>query len=42
MVNNLGETGRPVDQEDEYHSVMNPHFLTIEEVVTFSHLAGIL
>jgi UDP-N-acetylglucosamine 4,6-dehydratase len=41
-VDQLGETGRPVEQGFEYHSGKNPHFLTIEEIVAFNHLAGVL
>ena len=40
-VNNLGEGGRPVEQGFEYHSGNNKHFLTIEEIIEFNHLAGI-
>ncbi len=40
-VNKLGETGQPVEQGFEYHSGKNPHFLTIEEIVAFNHLAGV-
>lgn len=40
-VNKLGETGRSVEQGFEYHSGKNPHFLTIEEIAAFNHLAGI-
>lgn len=39
-VNRLGETGQPVEQGFEYHSGKNPHFLNIEEIVSFNHLAG--
>jgi UDP-N-acetylglucosamine 4,6-dehydratase len=40
-INKLGEKGQPVGQEFEYHSGRNPHFLSIEEIVAFNHLAGI-
>lgn len=40
-INRLGETGQPVVQGFEYHSGTNPHFLSIEEISTFNHLAGI-
>ena len=40
-VNKLGETGQPVEQGFEYHSGKNPHFLTVEEIVAFNHLAGV-
>ena len=40
-VNNLGEGGQPVEQGFEYHSGKNKHFLTIEEIIAFNHLAGI-
>jgi UDP-N-acetylglucosamine 4,6-dehydratase len=39
-VNNLGETGRPVEQGFEYHSGKNPHFLTSDEIIAFNRLAG--
>src|SRR5688572_24147144 len=40
-INNLGETGRPVEQGFEFHSGKNSRFLTTEEIVAFNHLAGI-
>lgn len=40
-VNKLSEKGQPVEQGFEYHSGTNPHFLTIEKIVTFNQLAGI-
>lgn len=40
-VNKLGEKGQPVAQGFEFHSGKNPHFLTIEEIVAFNHLAGV-
>jgi len=39
--NNLGETGGPVEQGFEYHSGKNSHFLNIEEIIAFNHLAGV-
>lgn len=41
-VNNLGETGRPVEQGFEYHSGKNPHFLNNDEIVALNYFAGIL
>jgi UDP-N-acetylglucosamine 4,6-dehydratase len=40
-VNGLGEKGVPVPQGFEYSSGSNPHFLNIEEIVRFNHLAGV-
>lgn len=40
-VSKLGETGRPVAQGFEFNSGKNPHFLSIEEIVAFNHLAGV-
>ena len=40
-VNELGETGEPVEQGFEYHSGRNDRFLTIDEIVTMNHLAGV-
>ncbi|MCQ1538187.1 UDP-N-acetylglucosamine 4,6-dehydratase (inverting) [Methanocalculus taiwanensis] len=40
-VNKLGEKGLAVEQEFEYHSGRNPHFLTIEEIKEINHIAGI-
>jgi len=37
--NGLGESGTPVAQDFEYHSGRNPHFLGIDEIVAFNHLA---
>lgn len=39
--NTLGETGQPVKQGFEYNSGTNPHFLTVNEIKAFNHLAGI-
>ena len=40
-VNKLGEEGTPVEQGFEYNSGTNNHFLSINEIVKFNHLAGI-
>lgn len=40
-VNNLGESGRSVEQEFEYHSGKNPQFLTVDQIIAFNHMAGI-
>ena len=40
-VNKLGEEGTPVEQGFEYNSGTNNHFLSINEIVRFNHLAGI-
>ena len=37
--NKLGESGKPVEQDFEYHSGKNPHFLDIKEIVAFNRLA---
>lgn len=39
--NNIGESGGFVEQGFEYNSGKNVHFLSIEEVIDFNHLAGI-
>jgi len=39
--NKLGETGRPVDQDFEYNSGKNPHFLTIDEIKHINHISGL-
>ena len=39
--NALGEEGRYVDEGFEYNSGTNPHFLGVEEIRAFNHLAGI-
>ena len=36
-----GETGQLVEQGFEYHSGKNPHFLSVEEILAFNHLAGV-
>ncbi len=40
-VNGRGERGQPVAQAFEYHSGRNPHFLTVDEIIAFNHLAGV-
>ena len=35
------QQGQPVDQEFEYHSGRNSHFLDVEGILAFNHLAGI-
>lgn len=40
-VNRLGENGVPVEPGFEYNSGKNIHFLDIEEIVQFNHLAGV-
>jgi len=40
-LNGLGERGKPVPQEFEYHSGKNPHFLSAEEILKFNNSAGI-
>ena len=40
-INELGETGHPVEQGFEFHSGQNPRFLNIEEIIAFNHLAGV-
>jgi UDP-N-acetylglucosamine 4,6-dehydratase len=39
--NKLGEKGVAVEQGFEYNSGQNPHFLGLEEILEFNHLAGI-
>jgi UDP-N-acetylglucosamine 4,6-dehydratase len=39
--NGLGEAGSAVEQGFEYHSGKNPHFLGIDEIVSFNHLAAV-
>ena len=39
-VNQLGEHGNPVEQDFEYHSGKNPHFLSIEEIIAFNQVAA--
>lgn len=41
MVDNLGEKGRSVPQDFEFHSGRNQHFLSIEEITAFNRLAGL-
>jgi UDP-N-acetylglucosamine 4,6-dehydratase len=38
--NNLGETGKPVQQGFEYHSGRNPHFLDRAEILAYNQRAG--
>jgi len=40
-VNKLGEQGQVVEQGFEYHSGKNQHFLSIESIREYNHLAGI-
>ena len=40
--NRLGERGVPVAQGFEYHSGRNDRFLTVEEIVSLNHLAGVV
>jgi UDP-N-acetylglucosamine 4,6-dehydratase len=40
-VNLLGEKGTCVEHGFEYHSGKNPHFLSVEEIAAFNHLAGV-
>lgn len=42
LIDALGDTGQPVQQGFEYNSGTNPHFLGVEEIKAFNHLAGIL
>ena len=39
--NRLNESGTPVAAGFEYNSGKNPHFLSIDEIVAFNHLAGV-
>ncbi|MES2361137.1 MAG: UDP-N-acetylglucosamine 4,6-dehydratase (inverting) [Pseudomonadota bacterium] len=39
-VNGIGEKGEAVEQGTEYHSGKNPHFLNIEEILSFNQLAA--
>ncbi|MDO8330177.1 MAG: UDP-N-acetylglucosamine 4,6-dehydratase (inverting) [Fluviicoccus sp.] len=38
-LNNLGEKGEPVKMGCEYNSGTNPHFLTVDEIVSFNKAA---
>lgn len=40
-INKLGEQGHPVQENFEYSSGKNPHFLTIDEIKEVNHIAGI-
>lgn len=37
----VGDVGRPVPADYEYHSGKNPHFLTVDEIVAVNHIAGV-
>jgi UDP-N-acetylglucosamine 4,6-dehydratase len=37
----LGETGKPVPHGFAYHSGKNSHFLSIDEILAFNHLASV-
>jgi UDP-N-acetylglucosamine 4,6-dehydratase len=39
-VNGIGEKGEAVEQGTEYHSGKNPHFLNIEEILSFNQHAA--
>ncbi len=39
--NKMGETGCPVNQDFEYNSGKNPHFLTIDEIKHINHISGL-
>ena len=39
--NMLGEIGSPVEQEFEYNSGKNPHFLTIDEIKHINQISGL-
>ncbi len=39
--NAIGEVGDCVEQHFEYNSGINPHFLSLEEIREYNHLAGI-
>lgn len=39
-VNRLGEQGRPVEADFEYHSGRNPRFLSVDEILAVNQLAG--
>ncbi|MDY0164823.1 polysaccharide biosynthesis protein, partial [Desulfobotulus sp.] len=38
-VNLLREEGKPVEEGFAYNSATNPHFLSVEEIQEFNHLA---
>jgi UDP-N-acetylglucosamine 4,6-dehydratase/5-epimerase len=40
--NSLGEVGRPVQQDFEYHSGRNARFLNIDEIEAFNQMAGVM
>jgi UDP-N-acetylglucosamine 4,6-dehydratase/5-epimerase len=37
----MSELGRPVEQGFEYNSGSNPHFLSLQEIREFNHMAGL-
>jgi UDP-N-acetylglucosamine 4,6-dehydratase/5-epimerase len=37
----VGEKGCPVEQDFEYNSGTNPRFLSLEEIISFNHLAAV-
>lgn len=37
----VGDFGRPVPMDYEYHSGKNAHFLTIDEIIAVNHIAGV-
>ena len=41
VTNKLGEVGQLVEQGFEYHSGKNRKFLSVEEIISFNHLAGV-
>ncbi len=41
ITNKLGEMGSPVDQDFEYNSGRNPHFLSIDEIKHINHISGL-
>ncbi|MCP1716318.1 UDP-N-acetylglucosamine 4,6-dehydratase [Methanocalculus alkaliphilus] len=40
--NKQGEAGHPVDQDFEYNSGKNPHFLTIDEIKHINYISGLV
>ena len=40
-VNRLSETGRSVEQDFEFQSGRNPHFLSVDEIIAMNELAGV-
>ncbi len=41
-INQLGEEGVPVKEGFEYNSEINPHFLSLDEIVAYNQRAGIV